>query len=135
MTDKITRINPEGLHETPGYHHVTIVAAGRTAQLAGQCPVGLDGEVVGAGDLDAQIDQVVTNSMIALRAAGAGPEDVIRSVIYIVSDDGEGLGRAWDRLLGSALGPAFTTASTLLGIAKLGFRDQLVEVDLTAALD
>jgi hypothetical protein len=29
---------------------------------------------------------------------------------------------------------AFTTASTLLGVARLGFAGQLVEVDLTAVL-
>ncbi len=40
----------------------------------------------------------------------------------------------WRRLNASDLGPAFTSASTLLGVAKLGFPGQLVEVDLTAAL-
>ncbi len=40
----------------------------------------------------------------------------------------------WARLNASALGPAFTTASTLLGVAQLGYPGQLVEVDLTAAL-
>lgn len=134
MAEKITRINPEGLHETPGYHHITVVEAGRTAHLAGQCPVDLNGDVVGVGDLDAQIDQVVVNSMGALRAVGAGPEDVIRSVIYVASDDQKVLGHAWARLVDSALGEAFTTASTLLGVAQLGFSDQLIEVDLTAAL-
>ncbi len=34
----------------------------------------------------------------------------------------------------SPLGPAFTSASTLLGVAALGYQGQLVEVDLTAAL-
>ncbi|MFC5186854.1 RidA family protein [Actinomadura harenae] len=134
MAEKITRINPEGLHKTPGYHHITVVEAGRTAHLAGQCPIGPDGAVVGAGDLDAQIDQVVANSMAALRAVGAGPEDVIRSVIYVLSDEQKVLGQAWARLVDSALGAAFTTASTLLGVAQLGFSDQLIEVDLTAAL-
>src|SRR5580658_6861940 len=94
----ITKINPGELHTPPGYHHVTIVEAGRTAHLAGQCPVGPDGRVVGVGDLDAQIDQVVANSMVALGAAGASPEDVIRTVIYVVSDQAQVLGAAWDRL-------------------------------------
>jgi hypothetical protein len=40
----------------------------------------------------------------------------------------------WWRLLASALAPAFTSASTLLGVARLGFEGQLVEVDLTAEL-
>lgn len=134
MAEKITRINPEGLHETPGYHHITVVEAGRTAHLAGQCPVDLHGDVVGAGDLDTQIDQVVVNSMAALRAVGAKPEDVIRSVIYVASNEQKVLGHAWARLVESALGEAFTTASTLLGVAQLGFSDQLIEIDLTAAL-
>jgi hypothetical protein len=55
-------------------------------------------------------------------------------VIYVVSDDSRVLSAVWDRLTASDIGPAFTTASTLLGVTALGYRDQLVEVDLTAAL-
>jgi hypothetical protein len=36
--------------------------------------------------------------------------------------------------MASELAPAFTTASTLLGVSALGFGGQLVEIDLTAAL-
>ncbi len=64
----------------------------------------------------------------------ARPQDVVRSVIYVRSDDREDLSTAWSRLTASDLGPAFTSASTLLGVAQLGFPGQLVEVDLTAAL-
>ena len=134
MNARITRINPAQLHPTPGYHHVTVVEAGRTAYLAGQCPLGPAGELVGEGDLGAQIDQVVANALAALAAAGARPEDVVRSVIYVVSGETPILGGAWGRLNASPLAPAFTTASTLLGVARLGFTGQLVELDLTAAL-
>jgi enamine deaminase RidA (YjgF/YER057c/UK114 family) len=134
MTVKITRINPEHLHETPGYHHITVVEAGRTAYLAGQCPLDRGGALVGPESLEAQVDQVVANSIAALAAVGAEPHQVVRSVIYVRSDDREALASAWDRLTESALGPAFTTASTLLGVAQLGFVGQLVEVDLTVAL-
>jgi enamine deaminase RidA (YjgF/YER057c/UK114 family) len=134
MSSEITRINPSQLHPTPGYHHVTVVEAGRMAFLAGQCPLDLSGTLVGPGDLDAQIDQVAANALAALAAVGAGPEQVVRAVIYVVSADRMVLGAAWQRLSGSDLGPAFTTASTLLGVAQLGFPGQLIEVDLTAAL-
>ena len=134
MSDRIHRINPETLHGTPGYHHVTVVAAGRMAYLAGQCPLDETGAVVGPGDLMAQVDQVAANALEALRAAGAAPADVVRSVIYVVSDSSPVLSQVWRRLNASVLGPAFTTASTLLGVAQLGFPGQLVEVDLTAAL-
>ncbi len=134
MVAEIERINPAGLHGTPGYHHVTVVPAGRTAYLAGQCPLDARGTLVGPGDLDAQIDQVAANATAALAAVGAGPDDVIRTTIYVVSEDRDVLGCAWARLTASSLGPAFTTASTLLGVAQLGFPGQLVEVDVTAAL-
>jgi enamine deaminase RidA (YjgF/YER057c/UK114 family) len=134
MTAEITRINPAQLHATPGYHHITVVEAGRTAFLAGQCPLDRSGVLVGSGDLNAQIDQVAANAVAALSAVGAGPDHVVRSVIYVVSDDVAVLGAAWRRLTESVVGPAFTTASTLLGVARLGYSGQLVEVDLTAAL-
>lgn len=128
------RINPPGVHQTPGYHHVTIVEAGRLAFLAGQCPLDMDGAVVGIGDVLAQTDQVIKNSLVVLEAAGAKPADVVRSTIYVVSPDTQTLGDVWRRLNDSELGPAFATASTLLGVASLGFPGQLVELDLTAAL-
>ncbi|MER7763706.1 RidA family protein [Streptomyces sp. NPDC097619] len=134
MTQRITRINPEQLHPTPGYHHITVVEAGRTAHLAGQCPLDGNGRLVGAGSLEAQVDQVVANALTALGATGAGPDHVVRSVIYVRSDDRDDLGVAWGRLTESALGAAFTSASTLLGVAQLGYTGQLVEVDLTVAL-
>lgn len=134
MTEKITRINPEQLHETPGYHHITVVEAGRTAYLAGQCPLDRNGDLVGSGSLETQVDQVVANALTALAAVSAQPQCVVRSVIYARSDERDVLGAAWHRLTNSALGPAFTTASTLLGVTQLGFPGQLVEVDLTVAL-
>ena len=130
----ITRINPDDLHQPPGYHHVTVVEVGRTAYLAGQCPLDRSGTLVGSGDLDAQIDMVAANALSALAAVGAGPDHVVRSVIYVVSDETAVLAAAWRLLTDSVIGPAFTTASTLLGVARLGFPGQLVEVDLTAAL-
>jgi enamine deaminase RidA (YjgF/YER057c/UK114 family) len=136
----IERRNPEGLHVPPGYHHVTIVdGGGRVAYLAGQCPVTVDGTVVRShgdarADLDAQVGQVVANSLLALRAIAAAPHDVVRSVIYVVTDETPTLGAVWRRFQESELAPAFTTASTLLGVAALGFAGQRVEVDLTVAL-
>lgn len=130
----INRINPSDLHATPGYHHVTVVDAGKLAFLAGQCPLGADGVLVGRDDLPAQVDQVVANALTALAAVDAKPADIVRSVIYVVSDETAVLASVWDRLTSAALAPAFTTASTLLGVAQLGYGGQLIELDLTAAL-
>ncbi|GAA2758780.1 RidA family protein [Actinopolymorpha rutila] len=134
MSRLITRTNPDELHRTPGYHHVTVVEAGRTAYLAGQCPLDRTGEVVAPGELERQVDQIVANAVAVLAAVGAGPADVVRSVIYVVSSRTDELGSVWQWFNASALAPAFTTASTLVGVAQLGFAGQRVELDLTAAL-
>jgi enamine deaminase RidA (YjgF/YER057c/UK114 family) len=130
----IERINPDALHRPPGYHHVTIATANRLVFLAGQCPVRQDGSVPEPTDLDEQVRVTVSNCMIALAAAGADPSDVVRAVVYVVSSDNEVLSRVWSNLMKSELREAFSSASTLLGVAGLGFSGQRVEIDLTAAL-
>lgn len=130
----INRSNPNTLHAPDGYHHVTVVEAGRTAYLAGQCPIDVDDQLVGPGDVLVQVDQVVANCLLALRAAGAEPDHVVRSVVYVASDEQPVLVSVWERLQASPLAPAFGTASTLLGVTALGYAGQLVEIDLTAAL-
>ena len=129
----IERTNPDGLHATPGYHHVTRVTADQWIFLAGQCPLAADGELA-TGGLAGQTDQVIQNVLLALGSAGAGPEHVVRSVIYVVSPEREDLSQVWSRLNASPLAPAFTTASTLLGVARLGYPGQLIELDITAAI-
>jgi enamine deaminase RidA (YjgF/YER057c/UK114 family) len=130
----LEKFNPPTVHDPAGYSHVTISAAGRLAHLAGQCPLDLDGKVVGPGDHAAQTDQVIANCLAVLEAAGATPADVVRSIVYVVSAESPVLAAVWDRLTASPLAPAFTSASTLLGVAALGYTGQLIEIDLTAEL-
>lgn len=113
---------------------MTVVRSGRTAYLAGQCPLDPSRKLVGEGDLDQQIDQVAANAMTASAAVDAAPDQTVRSMIHVVSDETEMLAAAWRRLTTSPLGPAFTTASTPLGVAQLGFHGRLVELDLTVEL-
>ncbi len=132
----IEKLNPPTVHEPAGYSHVAFSHAGRLAHLAGHCPLDMGGDVVGEpGDYVAQTEQVITNCIAVLEAAGATPADVVRSVIYVVSSNSGVLGEVWRLLNASPLAPAFTSASTLLGVAALGYQDQLIEIDLTAALE
>ena len=131
----LQKFNPPTVHAPAGYSHVTISSAGRLAHFAGQCPLDIDERVVGEpGDFGAQTDQVIANCLAVLEAAGAKPDDVVRSIVYVVSPDSTVLAAVWARLMASALAPAFTSASTLLGVASLGYQGQLIEIDLTAAL-
>lgn len=130
----IRRQNPPALHPTtPGYHHVTTVSGRTTVHLAGQCPLDAEARVI-PGDVLAQVDQAVANTTTALAAAGALPEEVVRTVIYVATADREALAAVWDRFTTSVLAAAFTTASTLVGVTCLGYPGQLVELDVTAAI-
>ena len=129
----IERTNPDRLHATPGYHHVTKVQAETLIYLAGQCPLQPSGDLA-EGGIEGQTAQVIRNILTALESAGASPEDVVRTVIYVASPVREDLAAVWTQLSESPLAPAFTSASTLLGVAQLGFPGQLVEIDVTAAL-
>jgi enamine deaminase RidA (YjgF/YER057c/UK114 family) len=130
----IERSNPAGLHQPPRYHHVTVAQPGVTIHLAGQCPLDPEGALVGPGDVVAQAEQVARNIEFALASVGATPSDVVRAVIYVASPDRESLSAVWSSLTSSVAAAAFTGASTLLGVAQLGYAGQLVEVDITAVL-
>jgi len=130
----IQRINPPGLHQPPGYHHVTVADAARMVFLAGQCPLDEWGQLVGTGDLRLQVEQVIRNIVTALSCVGATPDDVVRTVIYVVSPDRDALSFVWTMLQKSVIAAAFSTASTLLGVSQLGYPGQLVEIDVTAIL-
>ena len=130
----LERWNPDSLHTPPGYHHVTVAQPGRLVALAGQCPLDRAGDLVGPGDVAVQARQVAANIAVALDAAGATASDVVRTVVYVRSDDREDLSTVWAVLTASEVAAAFTSAATLLGVAQLGFPGQLVEVDVTAVL-
>jgi enamine deaminase RidA (YjgF/YER057c/UK114 family) len=128
----IERRNSPGLHPPERYHHITTVTGGRLVFLAGQCPARAD-DTVPEG-LVAQVDELVANTLKVLHAAGAEPGDVVRTVVYVASSEQPDLVAVWRQLTGSALGAAFTTASTLVGVTCLAYPGQLVELDVTAAL-
>jgi enamine deaminase RidA (YjgF/YER057c/UK114 family) len=104
----------------------------RLVFTAGACPLDADGNTVAIGDVAGQAEQVMANLQVALRAAGAGLGDVVKSTVYVAAQRQEDLLAAWEvvhRWFGEHDAP-----STLLGVAVLGYNDQLVEVEAIAAL-
>ncbi len=104
----------------------------RLVFTAGACPLDADGNTVAIGDVAGQAEQVMANLQVALRAAGAGLGDVVKSTVYVATQRQEDLLAAWEvvhRWFGEHDAP-----STLLGVAVLGYNDQLVEVEAVAAL-
>jgi enamine deaminase RidA (YjgF/YER057c/UK114 family) len=84
-------VNPPELGAPSGFSHA-VVAGGRTVHLAGQ---------IGAGEsLAEQFDNAATNLLIALRAAGGEPEDLVSLQVFVTDVAAykaslPALGRAW----------------------------------------
>jgi len=97
---------------------------------AGACPLDDDGRVVAPGDVTTQARRVMENLVTALEAAGSGLADVAKTTVYVASADRADLVAAWD-VVRAAFGD-HDAPSTLLGVAVLGYPDQLVEVEAVA---
>lgn len=112
-----------GLPPTPGYRYADVV--GDELFLAGQVPNDADGAIVGI-DTHAQADRCLENLFRITELHGFDRADIRRLVIYVV---GDGLSAAW-----SAVRTRFdgeVPPATLLGVARLGYPGQLVEIDAT----
>ncbi|MDT7610989.1 MAG: hypothetical protein QOG96_5492, partial [Pseudonocardiales bacterium] len=99
---------------------------------AGACPLDRSGTIAPVGDIAGQTEQAMANLTVALRASGAGLADVVKTTVYVASQRREDLVTAWEvvrRGFGDHDAP-----STLLGVAVLGYPDQLVEVEAIAAV-
>ncbi len=118
------------LYAPPGYAHVAR-GAGDLVLSAGAVPLDEHGNLVGGGDAAAQTRQALANLAHQLAEAGARPEDVLKTTVYVVADDRTALAAVWDAVQASPFAPA---ASTLLGVSMLGYTGQLVEVEATAVI-
>ena len=75
------------------------------------------GELVGDGDIEAQTELVLAHLLRQLEAGGAGPDDVVKSTVY-VADDHDAMIRVWEVVQRS---PIASAPSNLLGVALLGY--------------
>jgi enamine deaminase RidA (YjgF/YER057c/UK114 family) len=113
-----------------GYAYAAKVGAGDLVFTAGACPLDEQGSVVAPGDLIAQTRQALANLRTALEDSGAAIEDVVKTTVYVASSDRGELAAAFDEV--AAFFGDHDVPSTLLGVAVLGYRDQLVEIEAIA---
>jgi len=130
----VERHSPGGRTATPGYAEMSITTGVRLAWLAGQCPLDDEGRLVGSGDLVAQTRQVITNLRTCMVDVGAGPDTVVRTTVYVVGTQ-DALATAWSVFRDSGVSGTPMAPSTLLGVVRLGYEGQLVEVDAIVLLD
>ena len=127
-------INPAELYDpTPnGYSHVVIAPANaRWIFVAGQG--GEDASGLLTEGFSAQLQRCLNNLRIALAAAGASLQHVLRLTVLVVDHDqqrldviGEALRKAW--------GDYCTPACTLIPVPRLALDGMLVEIDATACI-
>nr|WP_204343251.1 RidA family protein [Micromonospora terminaliae] len=109
-----------------------VTSPARLIFTAGACPLDADGRTVAPGDPAGQARQVMANLDTALAAAGAGLADVVRTTVYVASNDRADLVAVWE-VVRAGFGD-HDPPSTLLGVTVLGYPDQLVEVEAIAAV-
>ena len=103
----------------------------RVLICSGQASVDADGRPLHAGDMRAQVTQSLDNLETVLQAAGFTLADVVRLNIY--TTDVDRMLEAFD-VLASRMGCAGgRQASTLLGVTRLAFPENMVELEATAA--
>lgn len=115
-----------GLAATSGYRYARRV--GDQLFVAGQVPHDASAGLVGPGDPAAQAGQCLANLRTLLEVHGFDEGDIQKLVVYVVGDHSN-LVKAWD-----AVAQWFehrVPPATLLGVRRLGYVDQLVEIDAT----
>jgi enamine deaminase RidA (YjgF/YER057c/UK114 family) len=115
------------------YHYAAAVTGGTLVLSAGACPLDGHGRVVAGGDIVGQTRKSVENLRIALEDAGCTQADVVKTTIFVASSSRDDLLQAWSEYASvyGTDGPP----STLLGVATLGWPEQLVEIETVAVRD
>jgi 2-iminobutanoate/2-iminopropanoate deaminase len=128
--DQVVRINREAEER---FNLSAAVRSNGTLYLSGLTPIDENMQVVGVGDMEAQVRQIYDRLTRALAACGCSPLHVVSETVY--TTDIEGLGQAaWvrDRFYESA--NAAPPAATAVEVRRLFFPEALIELAVTAEL-
>ncbi len=130
---QVHHINPDGLSKNPAFTNVIVVTGQvKTLYIGGQDAVDASGMIVGKGDIRKQTEQVFSNLQAALKAGGAGLENVIKWNVYIVQ--GQPIQPAFEvfqNVWGRRPDPPAITGVFVFGLANPDF---LVEMDAVAVV-
>ncbi len=119
----------KSVHPTKGYSHAAI--AGSTLYIAGQISQDVDGNLVGKGDLEAQVRQVFENLKNIVEEAGGTLQNIVKKTTFLTHYS---YIEAYRRVR-SEYFPEPCPPNTLLIIESLALPDYMIEVEAIAVLD
>ena len=123
-------MNPPTLSSPTGYTHVVQVHGGRTVYIAGQVAFDKSGNVVGKGDFAAQATQVFENLKLALAAAGATFDNLVKVTTFVTDlSQIQALREIRAKYYGKN-----APASTLVQITQLASSAFMIEIEAIAVV-
>lgn len=112
------------------YSQAVKVTGNTTIHIAGQTAVNVRGELVGKGDMRAQLRQVHENLKAILEAAGASFGNVVKTTAFVT--DMQAYRAASD--IRREILQGYYPPSTVVEVKRLAHEDYLVEVEATAVV-
>jgi enamine deaminase RidA (YjgF/YER057c/UK114 family) len=126
-------INPDPLNKNPAFTNVVVVEGNvKTVHIGGQDAINASGEIVGKGDIVAQVEQILANVRAALEAGGARPEHIIKWNLYVV--EGQSLQEGFAAFQNAWPETPNPPAITMAFVSGLAHPDFLVEMDAVAVV-
>lgn len=134
MPVSIERIRPEFLWNKPHFTNLVTSQGGKTIHLSGLVAGTVEGELVGPGDLGAQMAYIYDTIRRSLELVGAGPADVVRQRVFVVGLKPDHRPTIMKAMM-DFYGGDQSAASTCVGVDALLVEGALVEIDVTAVID
>ena len=132
MTSVVQLLRTSALAPAPYAYAATVPSTSRLIFLAGACPLNPDGTTAAPDDYVQQARVCLQNLEQALAEADAQVTDIVSTRVLVASGERKDLVAVWD-VVCERFG-VHDVPSTLIGVAVLGYPQQLVEIEAVAAV-
>lgn len=135
MATAAAGVNAERIRMEPDHYDQFNIALGyrigNLIVISGQAAIGEDGQVVGAGDFDAQAEVAFGNLKRVLEAAGSSMDKIVKVNIYLTD-------MSYFPKIVELRARHFTQpwpADTIVGVTSLALPELMIEIEAMALID